>query len=156
MFCKLNYFVCVYYTILHCILIMLNNNMELKVVSFSYQMLLGSIENMNILNKTTATYAAATSLKTFKTLSEGLKPFSQRKMMQFACIYSNYHHHPTFSTSILLNFIGNFGNLRNMFDKQCSCGFWMNVLLNWNTFHCVSNANFLWIKISCTLIGDSL
>ena len=79
---------------------MLNNNMELKVVSLSYQMLLDSIENMNILNKTTATYAAATSsspsLKTFKTLSEGLKPFSQRKMMQFACIYSNYHHHPTF------------------------------------------------------------
>ena len=78
---------------------MLNNNMELKVVSLSYQMLLDSIENMNILNKTTATYGAAAtspSLKTFKTLSEGLKPSSKQKMMQFACFYSNYHHHSTF------------------------------------------------------------
>jgi hypothetical protein len=76
---------------------MLNNNMELKVVSlFIPNVAFDSIENMNILNKTTATYAAATSLKTFKTLSEGLKTFSQQKMMQFACIYSNYHHQPTF------------------------------------------------------------
>ena len=91
-----------------CFLIMLNNSTALKFVSLSYQMLLHSIENMNILNKTNATYDAATSysrsLKTFKSLSEGLKPFSERKMMQFACINSNYHHHFTFYYNNFIEF----------------------------------------------------